>query len=68
MCKIYKERPSSCIYESTYILGRAEERELQQQHRHQEKVELAKTMLKSGLSPKDAAKFSGLTAPEVESL
>jgi hypothetical protein len=56
------------IYESTYILGRAEERELQQQQRHQEKIALAKAMLKSGLSPIDAAKFSGLNEQEIELL
>jgi predicted transposase/invertase (TIGR01784 family) len=56
------------IYESTYVLGRMEEREKQQQQRQQEKINSAKMMLKSELSVQDVAKFSGLTEDEVKAL
>ena len=58
------------IYESTYILGqvegmekgiekgRVEEREIQEQQRHNEKIASARMMLSNGLSVADAAKFS----------
>ena len=72
------------IYESTYILGRVEgkelgieqgkeigreeERELQQKQRFAEKIESAKRMLKSGLSIADTAEFSGLNESEVAAI
>lgn len=60
------------IYESTYILGRVEgkeeERAIQQQQRHAEKVASAKMMLANGLSVVDVAKYSGLSEQEVEYL
>jgi predicted transposase/invertase (TIGR01784 family) len=71
-------------YESTYILGRVEgkeegrvegkeegreeERTLQRQQRQQEKVVLATTMLNSGMSIDDAARFSGLSKDEIKGL
>ena len=48
--------------------GREAEKALQQQQRQQEKIDLAKTMLKSGLNIKNVATFSGLTEDEVKAL
>lgn len=67
-------------YESTYVIGRMEgqaigeakgvekERLVQEQKRHQEKIDSAKKMLERGFAIDDITEFTGLSEAEIKTL